>query len=310
MKALVTGANGFIGRHLCRLLETSGLSVTQAVRVARPGAVAIGDIDGNTDWHAVLRGVDAVVHLAARAHILKETASDPLASFREINTDGTLNLARQAALSGVRRFVLVSSIGVHGLLSNERPFTVNDPACPHDAYARSKWEAELGLQAISGSTGMEVIVIRPPLVYGPGVGANFRRLMKLAASGFPLPLAAIENRRSLVYVDNLCDLIRTCLAHPAAAGHTFLVSDDRDLSTPDLFRLLARTMGKNIRLFPMPVSLLRIAGRVFGYSSEIERLCGSLCVDISHTKAVLGWRPPFALEDGIRETAKSFLKPA
>ena len=300
MKVAITGANGFIGRHLCPALESYGVEVVRVVRKPMPGALAIGSIDGSTDWAAAVHGADAVIHLAARTHILKETEADPPVVFRAVNTEGTINLARQAAHAGVRRFIFISSIHIHGLQSGSKPFTVRDELRPHDAYSVSKKEAEQGLWKIARATGMEAVVIRPPLVYGPGVGANFLRLMKLAGSGVPLPLASVKNRRSLVYVGNLCDLIRTCLADPRAAGQTFLVSDDQDVSTAELLRLLARAMNKKARLFRFPESLLRLAGRLTGRSAQIDRLCGSLSVDISHTKETLGWKPPISLEEGIR----------
>ena len=296
MKVLVTGANGFVGGHLCPMLESSDCEVVRGTREI------VGNIDGRTDWLDALRGVDAVVHLAARAHILKETAVDPLEAFREVNLAGTLNLAQQAGSCGVTRFVFISSIGVHGLLSTGGSFSVSDELIPHDPYSASKLEAEQGLRQIAEETGLELVSIRPPLMYGPGVGANFLRLMKLAASGIPLPLGSVKNRRSFVYVGNLCDLIFQCLENPAAAGEIFLVSDDHDVSTPDLLRLLATAQGKPARLFPFPVSLLKWAGRLAGRSAEIERLCGSLQVDIKHTKEMIGWEPPFEMEQGIRET--------
>jgi UDP-glucose 4-epimerase len=303
MRVLVTGANGFIGGHLCPLLESSGCEVVRAVRTAQSGAVAVGNMDGAADWSAALRGVEAVVHLAARVHIINDTAADPLAAFRAVNVAGSLDLARQAVAAGIKRFVFISSIKVNGeRTADGRSFTATDEPSPEDPYGISKYEAELGLRKIAEETGMELVVIRPPLVYGSGVGANFRRLIKLAASGIPLPLASIDNRRSLVCVENLCDLIFQCLKNPAAAGQTFLVSDDQDVSTPELLRMLAAASGKKIRLFPMSGKLLRLASRIAGLTAEVERLFGSLQVDISHTKETLGWKPPFSLQDGIKRT--------
>jgi nucleoside-diphosphate-sugar epimerase len=218
-----------------------------------------------------------------------------------------LNLARQAAQAGVKRLIFISSIAVHGLTSNHQPFSPHDVPKPHDAYGLSKYEAEQGLKEISAQTGLPLVIIRPPLVYGPGVGNNFLRLLKLASAGLPLPLASVRNRRNPVYVGNLCDLILKCLTHPAAAGQTFLVSDDQDISTPELLRMLAKAMNKKAWLFPMFDSVLRLAGRVTGHSGEITRLCGSLQVDISHTKELLDWHPPYTLEAGIRETVKDYL---
>jgi UDP-glucose 4-epimerase len=289
MKVLVTGANGFVGSHLCPQLEQSGCEVIRAVRGS------VGNIDGKTDWSAVLRSVDVVVHLAARVHIMNDTAGDPLTAFRKVNTDGTLNLARQAIAAGVKRFVFVSTIKA------DRPD-------PDDAYGISKYEAEQGLMQIAAQTEMETVIIRPPLVYGPGVGVNFLRLMKLAGSGIPLPLASVHNRRSLVYVGNLCDLIFHCLENPSAAGQTFFVSDGRDISTPELLRLLAEAQHKKARLFPMPGKIIRTAGRLSGRSAEIERLCGSLQVDISYARKTLGWTPPFEFGEGIRKTVDWFTR--
>ncbi len=307
MKVLVTGANGFVGGHLCRRLETAGVTVVRAVRSLEPGSIAVGSIDGQTDWAGALPGVDAVVHLAARVHVLKDASIDPLAEFLTVNVDGTLNLARQAAQAGVNRFIFISSIAVHGLTSGNHPFTSRDVPNPHDAYGLSKYEAEQGLKQISAKTGLPCVIIRPPLVYGPGVGANFLRLMKLAGSGFPLPLGAVHNHRNPVFVGNLCDLIFQCLENPAAAGQTFLVSDGEDISTPELLRLLAKGMGKKVRLFPMPGSVFRLIGRLAGRSGDVSRLCGSLQVDIEHTRKTLGWQPPFTLEQGLRETVAAFL---
>lgn len=278
------------------------MQVVRAVRTPRPDAVVVGDIDGATDWAAALDGVDAVVHAAGRVHMLHDRSVDPEAEFRRVNVDATLNLARQAARAGAAPFIFISSIAVHGLTSGATPFTARDIPRPHDAYGRSKRQAEEGLKTVFAETGMSGTVIRPPLVYGPGVGANFLRLMKLAATGLPLPLASVRNRRNPVYVGNLCDLILQCLTHPAAAGKTFLVSDDCDVSTPELLRMIAGGMNRPCRLFPFPEKGLRLAGRLTGRKGEVERLCGSLQVDIEHTKQTLGWSPPFSMEFGVHET--------
>lgn len=305
MKVLVTGANGFIGGHLCRILEESGIAVVRAVRCSQASAVAVGDIDGSTDWTEALGGVAAVVHLAARAHVMHDKAPDPLAEFRKINVEGTQNLARQAVKAGVKRFIYMSSIKVNGESTlEEKKFSETDTPAPEDPHGISKWEAEQTLHCLVKETPIEPVIIRPPLVYGPGVRANFLRLMKLAASGIPLPFASVNNHRSLVYVGNLCDLIFKCLTHSAAAGETFLVSDDQDVSTPELLRLLATAQHKKARLFPMSGRVLKLAGYLTGHSAEIERLCGSLQVDISHTKRTLSWAPRFTLEEGIRETVR------
>ena len=307
MKVLVTGSNGFVGHHLCEVLECSGMEVVKAVRNPKPGAVAVGSISGTTDWSVALEGVSAVVHAAARVHMLYDASVDPMTEFQKVNVEGTLSLAEQAAQAGVSRFVFISSIAVHGLTSGQQPFSPADRPDPHDAYGYSKYEAEKGLAKISEETGLERVIIRPPLVYGPGVGANFFRLMKLADSGLPLPLAGVCNRRSPVFVGNLCDLVSVCLRHPAAANEIFLVSDDRDVSTPGLLKQLAVEMDRPVRLFPVPEFLLRLAGLLTGRSGEIARLCGSLQLDIRHTKETLGWEPPFAMKDGLKVTVKDYL---
>jgi UDP-glucose 4-epimerase len=307
MKVLVTGANGFIGGHLCRILESTGSDVLRAVRSPQPGAAAVGPINGSTDWSAALQGVAAVVHLAGRVHVLKDPDRYLHAEFRKVNVEGTLNLAFQAAQAGAQRFVFISSIAVHGLTSGRQPFSAQDVPDPQDSYGLSKYEAEQGLQELANKTGLQLVIIRPPLVYGPGVRANFLRLLKLAGSGLPLPLGSVRNRRNPVYVGNLCDLILKCLTHPAAAGQTFLVSDDHDVSTPELLRILARAMDKKVWLFPMFGSVFRLAGCLTGRSRDIVRLCGSLQVDVSHTKELLGWAPPYTLEEGIRETVSYYL---
>jgi len=305
---LVTGSNGFVGSHLCAALERSDIRFLKTTRNPLPGTLAVGSISGETDWSEALQGVDIVVHVAGRVHMLKETSENAQGEFQKVNVEGTLNLARQAAESGVSRFVFISSIAVHGLTSGDRPFSSTDIPNPHDAYGRSKYKAEQGLKIICAETGMDEVIIRPPLVYGAGVGANFLRLMKLAKSAIPLPLGAVNNLRSPVFVGNLCDLIQICLTHPAAIGQTFLVSDNRDLSTPELLRMLAGKMEKSARLFPVPESLLRFAGLLIGRSGEIARLCGSLQLDISHTMETLGWTPPFPLEAGIGKTVMDYLE--
>ncbi len=310
MKVLVTGSNGFVGSHLCNLLARSGMDLVKAVRFPAPGAVAVGSICGETDWSKALQGVDVVVHTAARVHMLNDAAVDPMTEFQTVNVEGTINLAQQAAQCGVSRFIFISSIAVHGLTSGQKPFSPADKPDPHDAYGFSKYEAEKGLVRICSETGMEQVIIRPPLVYGPGVGANFLRLLKLADCALPLPLGGIVNRRSPVFVGNLCDLIRVCLTHPAAANQIFLVSDDQDVSTPGLVRRLAAEIGRPDRLFPVPTSLLRIAGGVTGRSGEIARLCGSLQLDISCTKQILGWAPPFTMDAGIEATVKDYMESA
>ena len=308
MKVLVTGGNGFVGRATAsRLQGKPGLTVVRAVRSARATldplapAVVVGDLDGQTDWSGLLSGVDAVVHTAARVHVMKDAASDPLAEFRRVNVQGTLHLARQAAQAGVRRFVFISSIKVNGEVTRPgHPFTAQDLPAPVDAYGLSKQEAEAGLRDIAHQTGMEVVILRPPLIYGPGVKANFAALMRAVQLGWPLPLGAVPNQRSLVGLDNLVDLIAVCLLHPRAANQTFLVSDGHDLSTSELVQGLARAAGVSARLLPVPLWVLQAGASLLRRGDAMQRLCGNLQVDISQTETVLDWRPPVSVETGFR----------
>jgi nucleoside-diphosphate-sugar epimerase len=243
------------------------------------------------------------MHCAARVHVMAESLADPLAEFRRVNVQGTLNLARQAAAAGVRRFVFVSSIGVNGAETFQQSFTSEDSVAPHSPYAVSKYEAELGLQALAAETGMEVVIIRPPLVYGPGAPGNFGSLMRWLKRGVPLPLGAIHNQRSLVALDNLVDLIVLCLTHPAAANQTFLVSDGEDVSTSELLRRMGQALDRPARLLPVPQSWLKLAAAMVGKSDVAQRLCGSLQVDISKTRRLLVWTPPISLDEGLRRAA-------
>ena len=313
-RVLVTGANGFVGRIACSDLQAAGWRVRMAVRtperLAPDGADAescvIGDLSGATDWRPAVRGVDAIVHLAARVHQLRDTGPDAVEAYRAVNTDATLGLARAAVAEGVRRLVYVSTIKVNGETNPGRPFRGDDQPDPRDPYAISKLEAERGLAEI-GRKGLEVVVIRPTLVYGPGVRANFQRLMRLAESGLPLPFGAVDNRRSLVSLWNLSSLILRTLDHPRAAGRAWLVSEDEDVSTADLIRLMAAAMGKPARLVRVPVVVLKALGRVVGRSDEVMRLTESLRVDISDTKGELGWAPPVPLAEGIHRTVTAYL---
>ena len=308
MTVLVTGANGFVGAALCATLARKPVRLRVAVRhpvAALPGVevAAINSIGPQTLWADALQGCDTVVHLAARAHVMREEAVDPLAAYRSVNTDGTLHLARQAAAAGVRRFVFLSSIKVNGEATTPgHAFRASDTAHPQDPYGTSKWEAEQGLHQIAQDTGMEVVTIRPPLVYGPGVKANFAALLRAVANQLPLPLGAIHNLRSLVGLDNLVDLILTCTTHLAAAQQTFLVSDGEDLSTTELVRCMARAMGQPSRLLPVPAWLLQAGARLMGQGAAAQRLCGHLQVDIQHTRDVLGWTPPVTFNEGLRRT--------
>lgn len=308
MTVLVTGANGFVGSALCAALGRTPVRLRVAVRysvAALPG-VEVATIDAigpQTLWVDALQGCSTVVHLAARAHVMREEAVDPLAAYRSVNTDGTLHLAQQAAAAGVRRFVFLSSIKVNGEATTQgQPFRSSDTPHPQDPYGTSKWEAEKGLRQIAQDSGMEVVVIRPPLVYGPGVKANFAALMRAIAHKRPLPLGAIHNLRSLVGLDNLVDLVLACTTHPAAAQQTFLVSDGEDLSTTELVQRMARAMGQPSRLLPVPAWLLQAGACLVGQGAAAQRLCGHLQVDIQRTRNILGWTPPVTLDEGLRRT--------
>ena len=303
MKAAITGATGFVGKALGGYLVSHGHRVRPVVRCKAnlEDEVNIGDIDGMTDWTAALTGCDAVIHLAARVHVMNDTAQDPLALYRATNTEGTLNLACQAAKAGVKRFVFISTIKVNGE-GRDVPYRETDPPAPEGAYAVSKWEAEQGLWKIAQETGLEVVILRPPLVYGPGVKANFRRLLDMVARGWPLPLGAIDNRRSLLYLGNFVDAIRLCVEHPAAAGQTFLLDDGGPVSTPQLVMAVARAMGRQARLLSVPVGILEFAGALFGKRAAVARLSGSLYVDSSAIRLRLGWTPPYSMQQGLDAT--------
>lgn len=309
--ALITGAGGFVGRALCAEGVARGVRIRAARRSPREfpagvEVVAVNDIDENTDWRSSLDGCGAVVHLAARVHVMKEGVDHPMEAFRKVNVLATLNLARQAAESGVRRFVFISSIGVNGARTDGQPFTADDVPRPHSPYAESKYEAESGLRSLSGRTGMEVVIIRPPLVYGADAPGNFGALMRWLARGLPLPLGAIANQRSLVGLDNLVDLILTCLSHPSAAGEVFLISDDEDVSTPELLRRMGLALGRPARLIPVPAGALELAAALLGQRNAAQSLCGSLQVDIEKTRQLLGWRPPFTLEQSLKKAVQGF----
>ena len=314
MKVLVTGATGFVGTALVsRLVDSGRFGVRAAVRresgelLAVVEQVVAGNLTPNTDWQQALVGVDAVVHLAARVHVMNDTASDPLSAFRQVNVAGTERLARIAATKGVKRFVYISSVKVNGE-SCEKPFTEQSIPAPEDPYGVSKWETEQILHRVAEETGLEVVILRPPLVYGPGVKANFLSLFKIVDRGIPLPLAGINNQRSLIYLENLVDAIIKCIEHPNAANQTFLLSDGQDVSTPELIRMIASAMGKKPRLAPCPPVVLKFLGKLTGKSLEVKRLIGSLQIDNSKIKKVLNWQRPFTMEEGIAETVKWYLK--
>lgn len=316
LKVSVTGATGFVGGALaCKMVSLHDLEVLALTRqqplLALSGVVyrILGDLSPDTDWQPGLRGTDVLVHAAARAHVMNETATNPLAAFRQVNVQGTLNLARQAASAGVRRFVFISSIKVNGEATQPgHPFTADAAPAPLDAYGISKMEAEQGLRDIAAETGMEVVIIRPPLVYGPGVKANFAAMMRWLQRGVPLPLGAIPNQRSLVALDNLVDLIVTCLTHPAAANQTFLVSDGEDVSTTELLRRMGQAMGCPARLIPVPAGILKLAAALVGKRDMAQRLCGSLQVDIEKTRTLLSWQPPLTLDQGLKKAAEGLAR--
>jgi nucleoside-diphosphate-sugar epimerase len=308
MRVLVTGGSGFLARHLvAHLVSTNDYNVRVATRhnlseESDPSVEMIlsPDLEGSADWSDALECVDAVIHTAGRAHVLSEVPGhESLEKFRKINAYGTLTLARQAASAGVRRFIFVSSIGVNGNI-NSRPFTEEDEPNPVDLYAQSKWEAEIGLWKIHEETGLETVIIRPPIVYGPNAPGNFAALVRWVAKGVPLPLGAIDNQRSLMGVDNLVDLFTTCIGHPAAANQVFLAGDGENFSTSELLRRVADAMGKPPRLIPVPAGLLQIVANLLGKKAMAQRLLGSLQVDISKARDVLGWTPPVSVDEGLR----------
>ena len=313
-KVLVTGANGFIGRELvASLIRHTDVSVTAAVRSKNCDLeTAVNQIEGfwvgpDTIWKEALQGVSHVVHLAG---VTRETEQDRLtgSTYWDVNVEGTLNCARQAAVAGAKRFIFISSVKVNGEWTEAgRPFTHNQSPSPRDSYSVSKYKAEQELARLADQTGMEVVTIRPPLVYGPGVKGNFRSMMAWVNKGYPLPLGAVHNLRSLVALDNLIDLILICIDHPAAANETFLVSDGEDVSTAELLRRLGRALGKPARLLPVPTQFIEVGAAMLGKKPIVRRLCGNLQVDISHTCDTLGWMPPVTMGESLKRTADDFL---
>ena len=310
---LVTGATGFVGKALTDKLYSDGYSVVAAVRresAILEGAVEsvkVGNISAQTDWQQALNKVDVVIHCAARAHVMGDTAADPLAEFRQVNTAGTLNLVRQAATAGVRRFVFISSIKVNGEKTEDRPFSPEDRFVPTDPYGLSKYEAEQGLLAVAKKIGMEVVIIRPTLVYGLGVKGNFSSLLKWMKRGIPLPFGAIHNQRSLVALDNLVSFIAHCVNHPKAANEIFLISDGEDVSTTELLQKVSRAFGKRALLLPIPVSLMTFSAKLLGKADVINRLFGSLQVDSSKTYELLGWEPVITMDEQLKKIADAYL---
>ncbi len=315
MSVLVTGANGFVGSALLPELILQGYDVKQLVRTknsyGKPNikTFCIDSIDNSVDFKKPLAGVDVVIHLAARVHVMREIYSDALNEYRKINVDATLNLARQAAYFGIKRFIFISSVKVNGELTEKNSqFTADDIPNPADAYSISKMEAESALIKLSKETNMEIVILRPPLIYGPGVKANFLSMMKLLYKNPPLPFGNIKNNRSFVYVYNLVDLILKVIKHPKAAGQIFLVSDDQDISTATLLRSTSFFLGKNIKLFPVPIFVLKAIFFLTGKKDFFQRLVASLSLDIRKTKQLLNWSPPYSYQEGIKATAEDFLQ--
>ena len=314
MRVLVTGASGFIGRAVTRALRDAGMDVTVALRRADTSAslpadiraVAVGDIDGATDWGDALQAVDRVIHLAGIAH--QPIGEDAAPRYHAVNVEGTAALARAAAAHGVRRLLFLSSVKVNGEETPERPFRESDAPMPEDIYGRSKWQAEQRLADVAASGAMSFTVLRSPLVYGPGVGGNFANLLRLCDTALPLPFAAIANRRSLIARDNLVGAVLSCLDHPAAANETFLVRDGEDLATPALVRRLRRALSRPARLFAVPTPLLITAGAVIGRSALVRRLTGSLAVDDSKLRTLIGWRPRVGVDAALTRTAEAFCR--
>lgn len=312
---LVTGASGFIGRAVCERALNLGMKVrgshrspdSQSLVPLGVEKIQIACVNSNTDWSNALKDVDVVIHLAGRVHIARETAVDPLSAYREVNTAGTEQLARAAATAGIKRLVYVSTIKVNGEQTVSAPFTEADAPRPVDAYSISKWESEQALWRIGNELGLEIVILRPPLVYGSGVGANFSQLLHIVQRCIPLPLASVSNRRSLIYVQNLADAILVSATHPRAIGQTFLISDGEDVSTPELIRRIAEAMGLPSRMFRCAPSLLNAMASIVGKSADVGRLLGSLAMDSTRFGSETGWIPPYSLSQGLRETIEWYL---
>ncbi len=311
-KIFITGATGFIGQALCAKMLGEGYGIKALVRsqeqsACLPAAVEKLSVESieTFDKYQELEGVDAVIHLAGLAHVIKGRASASLEVFRKVNLMGTQQIARTALKAKVKKFIFVSSVKVNGE-GKSRPYSENDPVAPEDAYGISKMEAEQALTRIAEKTSLQAVVLRLPLVYGPGVKANFKNLVKIAGSGLPLPFKGVDNRRSFLYLGNLVDAIIACVRHPQAAGQAFMVSDGQDISTPDLIKMISSVLGKKAHLFYLPPVILKALGKITGKTEEIEKLTGTLLVDSSKIKNLLGWQPPFTLEEGIKETVKYF----
>ena len=312
MNVLITGATGFVGSAVVHKL-CEGRKVYAAVRMPvsflpkKVEQVVIGDLLADTDYTKALKNIDVVIHAAARVHIMDDHAADPLTEFRKVNVNGTLNLAKQAAQAGVKRFVFISSIKLNGeTTTGKPPFSPSDSYITTDPYGLSKYEAEQGLFQIAKETGLEVVIIRPPLIYGVGVKANFRKLIETIDKGIPLPLGSVHNKRSLVALDNLVDFIGLCASHPKAAGEVFLISDGEDVSTTELLQKVGRALGKPARLLPVPVGLMRFVAKLLGKADVAERLFGSLQVDSSKARDLLGWKPVVSMDEQLAKTMEAY----
>ncbi len=313
MRLLITGANGFIGSALCSKLFDVGHFVRSAVRSKKKitnlkavESVEVGEVSLTTDWSQALEGVEVIIHLVSSADRFYDKTRDSLSKFRSVNVEGTKCLANAAVQAGIKRFIYISSIKVNGEETGS-PYTENSFCAPQDSYGLSKWEAEQELKMISAGTGMEIVILRPPMVYGTPAKSNFLRLVSLIKSGVPLPFACINNRRSMIYLGNLIDAIGLCVKKKEAANQTFLVSDGEDVSTPQLIRLIAMKMNIKPRVIPFPPILLKTAGKFFGKYAEVHRLISSLQIDSSKIRSMLRWKPPFSLEEGIKESVHNFV---
>lgn len=312
MKIAITGSTGFVGKQLISQLPDSECLILGRKPLGAPKtsySFCEFDLSSANDNNLIqpLCSASVLIHIAARVHVMHETVDDPLTEFREVNTLGTLNIAKQAAQAGVKRFIFISSIKVNGeSTSNRKPFTALDAPSPEDPYGISKAEAEIALLELGKQTGMEIVIIRPPLVYGEGVKANFAALLKLVSKGLPLPFRCIaKNKRSMVSVYNLVDLIKTCIDHPSAANQVFLASDDDDISTAQMVALMAKVQGKRNLALPVPVCCFKLLGKLLNKNDVIDRLTGSLQLDITHTKETLAWKPPYSIEHGFTLAAKN-----
>ncbi|MEM7282480.1 MAG: SDR family oxidoreductase [Pseudomonadota bacterium] len=312
-RVLITGGNGFVGSALVPYLLKQSFSVIASTRSSEflpPGVTPfpIVDLSDDMDWRGALEGVDTVFHLAGRAHVMGESKADALAAHRKINVDVTRNLGKQTVDHGVRRFVYISSIKVNGEATTDTPFSARDPVDPKDPYGLSKLEAEQALKEVLEGSNTDLVIVRPPLIYGPGVKANFLSLLGLVRKRWPLPLANLDNRRSMISLTNLCDVLSRCATEDGALGRTFLVSDDDDVSTSRLLRLMSIAMKSKSGLFPFPVSLLKVGASLVGKGAQVNRLCGSLQVDISDTKRCLSWAPPLSVEQGVARVSEWYLR--